>query len=64
MSRIECVKTELLWQCKGFPTWFHFSKFMCELILIIGIIKSIPNRMLIINLDKILFCGMCSFWAE
>lgn len=52
VSRIECVKNECYCgSARDFPHGFIFSKSMFKLILITGIIKSIPNRILITSLD-------------
>lgn len=52
VSCIEYVKNEsYCGSARDFPHGLIFSKSMCKLILIIGIIKSIPNRKLIRSLE-------------
>ena len=63
VSRVECVKNEsYCGSARDFPHRFIFSKSMCKLILIIGIIKSIPNRILITSLDTRPYSQDVTLW--
>lgn len=56
VSYIECVKSEsYCGTARDFPHGYIFFKVYCKLILIIGIIKSVPNRILITSLDTRLY---------